>query len=192
MNRSEKTAAIAEIKGKFDKAISVALVDFKGLSVSYVSQLRREFKKAKIEYRVVKNTVIRHALKDSAYAKLVGDLSPDRKNSTKAHASLRGMTGVAWSYEDPGAAAKIILKFQKDHGDKVKGLKVKTGMLSGDLIDAEALSKVPGLKETQAQIYGMLMAPAAELYLSLIGPGAMIVALLEAHVKKLEAEGKTG
>jgi large subunit ribosomal protein L10 len=192
MNRTEKTAKIAEIKAKFDKAISVALVDFKGLSVAQVSQLRREFKKEKVEYRVVKNTVIRHSLKDSAYAKLVGDLSPDRKNGTKAHASLRGMTGVAFSYEDPAAAAKVLLKFQKDQGDKAKSMKVKTGLLSGDLIEADALSKVPGLKETQASIYGMLLAPAAEIYMSLVGPGAMIVALLEAHVAKLEAEGKTG
>jgi large subunit ribosomal protein L10 len=192
MNRTEKSAAIAEIKGKFDKAISVALVDFKGLSVGQISLLRREFKKVKVEYRVVKNTVIRHALKDSAYAKLVGDLSPDRKNSTKAHESLRGMTGVAWSYEDPAAAAKVLLKFQKDLGDKVKTMKVKTGMLSGDLIDGESLSKVPGLQETQGMLYGMLLAPAANIYMSLVGPGAMIIALLEAHVAKLEAEGKTG
>jgi large subunit ribosomal protein L10 len=192
MNRTEKTAQIAEVKAKFEKAISVALVDFKGLTVAQVSQLRREFKKEKVEYRVIKNTVIRHALKDSVYANLVGDLSPNRKNGAKAHSVLRGMTGVAFSYEDPGAAAKVLLKFQKEQGDKAKTMRIKTGLLSGDLIDAEALSKVPGLKETQASIYGMLLAPAAEIYLSLIGPGAMIVALLEAHVAKLEAEGKTG
>lgn len=192
MNRTEKSAQIAEVKAKFDKAISVALVDFKGLSVGHISQLRREFKKAKIEYRVVKNTVIRHAIKDSSYSKLVGDLSPDRKNGAKAHDSLRGMTGVAWSYEDPAAAAKIIQKFQKDFGDKVKGLKVKSGLLSGELIDADALSKVPGLRETQAMVYGLLLAPGADIYLSLVAPGAMIVALLEAHVKKLEEAGQTG
>lgn len=192
MNRTEKTAKIADIKGKFDKAISVALVDFKGLSVAQVSELRKEFKKAKVEYRVVKNTVIRHALKDSAYAKLVGDLSPDRKNSTKAHDSLRGMTGVALSYEDPAAAAKVLVKFKKDQGDKAKSFSVKTGLLSGDLISAEKLEKVPGLKETQAMIYGLLLAPGAGIYTSLVAPGLMIVALLEAHVAKLEAEGKTG
>lgn len=192
MSRTEKTAKIAEIKGKFDKAISIALVDFKGLSVAQVSLLRKEFKKANVEYRVVKNTVIRHALKDSAYGKLVGDLSPDRKNSTKAHDSLRGMTGVALSYEDPAAAAKVLVKFKKDQGDKAKSFSVKTGLLSGDLISAEALEKVPGLKETQAMIYGLLLAPGAGIYTSLVAPGLMIVALLEAHVAKLEAEGKTG
>ncbi|MDP3276983.1 MAG: 50S ribosomal protein L10 [Deltaproteobacteria bacterium] len=190
MNRTVKDARIAEIKSKFDKAISVALVDFKGLSVASIGKLRREFKKAKVEYRVVKNTVIRHAIKDSAYGSLVGDLSPDRKNSTRAHVSLRGMTGVAWSYEDPGAAAKIIETFKKEGGEKVKSLKIKTGLLSGELIEGAALAKVPGLKETQALIAGLLQAPSAEIYTSLLAPGLMIVALLEAHVKKLEEAGQ--
>lgn len=195
MDRAQKDVQIQEIKGKFDKAVSVTLIDFQGLSVGLISQLRREFKKVKVEYRVVKNTVIRHAIKDSAYGKLVGDLSPNRKNGAKAHAALRGMTGVAWSYEDPGAAAKVLEKFHKDNGDKVKTLKdtlkAKTGLLSGELIAADALAKVPGLKENQAMIVGLLQAPGAQLYQTLLTPGLMIVALLEAHVKNLEAQGQT-
>jgi large subunit ribosomal protein L10 len=196
MDRTQKDAQIQVVKGKFDKAISVTLVNFQGLSVSLISKLRREFKKVNVEYRVVKNTVIRHAIKDTAYGSLVGDLTKNRKNSTKAHESLRGMTGVAWSYEDPAAAAKVIEKFHKVEGEKVKTLKdtlkIKTGMLSGELISGEALAKVPGLKENQAMIVGLLQAPGVSLYQSLLTPGLMIVALLEAHVKNLEAKGETG
>ncbi len=195
MDRTQKDAQIQDIKTKFDKAVSVTLVDFKGLSVTLISKLRREFKKSKVEYRVVKNTVIRHAIKDSAYGSLVGDLSPTRKNGAKAHAALRGMTGVAWSYEDPGAAAKVLEKFHKDEGDKVKTLKdtlkAKTGMLSGELISAADLAKVPGLKETQAMLVALMQEPGVSMYQSLLTPGLMIVALLEAHVKNLEAKGET-
>jgi len=195
MDRTQKDAQIKDIKAKFERAVSITLVNFQGVNVTLISKLRREFKKAKVEYRVVKNTVIRHAIKDSAYGNLVGDLTPNRKNSTKAHIALRGMTGVAWSYEDPAAAAKVLEKFQKDEGDKNKTLKdtlkAKTGLLSGELISAEALSKVPGLKENQAMLVGLLQAPGASLYQTLLTPGLMIVALLEAHVKNLEAKGET-
>ena len=105
------------------------------------------------------------------------------------------MTGVAWSYEDPGAAAKVIEKFHKDEGDKVKTLKdtlkAKTGMLSGELISAADLAKVPGLKETQAMLVALMQEPGVSMYQSLLTPGLMIVALLEAHVKNLEAKGET-
>ena len=112
MNRTEKTASITEARDRFDRAISVALVDFQGLSVETVTALRRAFRKAGVEYKVLKNTVIRHALKDSEYKVLVGDISKDRKNAAKAHAAVRGMTGVAWSYEDPAAAAKVVEDFK--------------------------------------------------------------------------------
>ena len=190
MNRTEKTAQIATVKGNFDRAISVALVNFQGLKVDAVTALRKEFRKANVEYRVFKNTVIRHALKDGPYAKLVGDLKTDRKNGARADVVLRGMTGVAWSYGDPAAAAKVIEKFKKDFGPKAEKLQIKTGLVSGDMIAGDKLAKMPGLKETQAQIVGLMVAPAAQLYAALIMPGAMIAAILEAHVAKQTAEGK--
>lgn len=191
MNRTEKTAQISEVKDRFDRAISVALLDFQGLTVEMVTALRREFRKAGVEYKVVKNTIIRHALKDSPYKTLAGDLAVDRKNAAKAHAAVRGMTGVAWSYTDPAAPAKIVEAFKKASGPKADKLKVKTGMVGGDLISGEELAKMPGLKETQGAIVGMLMAPGANIYLSLVAPGAMIVAILEAHIAKLKADGAT-
>lgn len=190
MNRTEKTAQIDTVKGNFDRAISVALVNFQGLRVDAVTALRKEFRKANVEYRVFKNTVIRHALKDGPYATLVGDLKTDRKNGARAHAVLRGMTGVAWSYGDPAAAAKVVEKFKKDFGPKADKLQIKTGLVSGDMVAGDKLAKMPGLKETQAQIVGLMLAPASQLYVTLITPGATIAAILEAHVAKQTAAGK--
>jgi large subunit ribosomal protein L10 len=191
MNRTEKSALISEVKVKFDKAISVALLDFQGLTVETVTNLRRAFRKNGVEYRVLKNTLIRHALKDSPYKTLVGDISPDRKNAAKAHAAVRGMTGVAWSYTDPNLPAKIVQDFKKEVGEKADKLKVKTGMVGGQLLDAERLAKMPGLKETQAQIVGMMVAPSIHLYLALITPGMQIAAILDTWVEKQKAAGGT-
>jgi len=156
-----------------------------------VTALRREFRKAGVEYKVVKNTVIRHALKDSPYKQLVGDLSPTRKNVAKAHSAVRGMTGVAWSYGDPSAPAKVVEGFKKAQAAKAEKLTVKTGMVGGQLIEADKLAKMPGLKETQGQIVGLMQAPGAQLYLSLLMPGIQIAAILETWVEKRKAAGGT-
>ncbi len=189
MNRTQKTAAIGEMKGRFDRAISVALVNYQGLDVETVTALRREFRKAGVDYKVVKNTIIRHALKESPYKQLVGDLSKDRKEAPKPHASVRGMTGVAWSYEDPAAAAKIVGDFKKANVGKADSLKIKTGLLGGVMIEGDALAKVPGLKETRGHILGLIQAPAAQLVGMIQAPAAQIVGLLDAWVAKRQASG---
>jgi len=194
MNKTEKTALISKIKGEFDKAVSIALVDYQGLTVANVTKLRREFKKAGVKYSVFKNTLIRHALKDSPYKSLVGDVSADRKNSPKPHGAVRGMTGVAWSESDPSAPAKVIQAFRNELPEKERAtkLQMKIGLVGGSLIDEAALAKMPNLQETRGMILGLLQAPAANLYLSLIGPGAMIAGILEAGVAKQEAAAKAG
>jgi large subunit ribosomal protein L10 len=82
--------------------------------VAAVTKLRREFRKAGVEYKVVKNSLIRHALKDSQYKAL-------RRHARARHARAprvpRGMTGVAWCKEDPSAAAKVIETFKKTNAD---------------------------------------------------------------------------
>lgn len=189
MNKTEKTALIKTIKGEFDKAVSIALVNYQGLTVAHVTKLRREFKKAGVKYRVFKNTLIRHALKDTPYKSLVGDLAVDRKNSTKAHDAVRGMTGVAWSESDPSAPAKVIQAFRGNLPEKERAtkLQMKMGLVGGTLIDEAALAKMPNLQETRGMILGLLNAPARELYVSLIGPGLKIATVLEAWVKSQEA-----
>ena len=105
----------------------------------------------------------------------------------KAHAAVRGMTGVAWSYEDPAAAAKVVQDFKKEHAEKAAKLKIKTGMLGGKLIEGETLAKIPGLKETRAEIYGLITAPASHIWFSLVAPGAQIAAILDTWVEKQKA-----
>src|SRR3954471_2942734 len=137
MERAQKETVVGTIKEKFDKMTSAVFVDFKGLDVAAVSKLRDEFRKSGVEYRVVKNTLVKHAIKQHAWAKNL-----DR--------SLVGMTGVAWSYEDPSAAAKVVKAFRKDH-DK---LKIKAGLIEGQVLDSKGvedqLATMPGKNELRA------------------------------------------
>ena len=101
MLRSAKQDAIAVLKDRFDRMVSAVFVDYKGMDVASVTELRNQLREAEVEYKVVKNTLARLAIKDNDWA---GQLEP----------TLTGMTAIAWSYEDPSAAAKIFKKFDKD------------------------------------------------------------------------------
>ena len=100
MKRSEKEAIIAEVAEKAARAVAMYFADFSKLTVAEETELRREFRKSSVEYNVVKNTLARKALEqltgyDRVFDKLVGP------------------TGIAYSYDDPSAPAKIIKKFSE-------------------------------------------------------------------------------
>lgn len=188
MNKTEKTKTISEAKARFDGAVGAVLIDYKGMNVEAVTQLRRAFRKAGVEYRVLKNTVIRHALKSSEYSGHIGNL--ERGKVGNPHASFRGMTGVAWCAEDPSAAAKVVKAFKEaDHGHG-KNLKVKAGLLGGQVKDGawvvDEMSKLPGLKETQAMVLATMMQPAQDVVGILNAPAQNLVYVLAAYVEKLE------
>lgn len=171
MNRTEKTAEIAEIASKFEKMTSAVFVSFQGLDVAAVTKLRNEFRKSGVEYRVVKNTLVKHALRGKGYAEQLGK-------------TLTGMTGVAWSYEDPSAAAKVVSAFRKDH----EKLTVKAGLIEGTILDAasveNSLAKMPGKNELRAQLLATLQAPAQQLVRLLAAPSQNLVYALDAKRRK--------
>lgn len=188
MNKTQKTEEIERVRKRFDDSVAAVLIDFKGMNVEAVTGLRRAFRKAGVEYRVLKNTVIRHALKDSQYKEFVGTFEPG--SLPTHHASMRGMTGVAWCKEDPSAAAKVIKTFKE--GELGKNLKVKAGLLGGQLREnnwvVDEMSKLPGLKETQAMILATLNAPAQDIVGILNAPAQQLVYVLAAWQEKLEQQ----
>lgn len=192
MNKTQKSEEISKVRERFEGSVAAVLVDFKGLNVATVTKLRREFRKAGVEYKVVKNTLIRHALKDGPYKAIIGSLERDVLRTQ--HKSLTGMTGVAWCKEDPSAAAKLIVKFKTDEGAKADKLQVKAGLLGGQLREKEwvetEMSKLPGLKETQAMILATIQAPAQNTVAILNAPAQNLVYALAAWVRQREeAEG---
>ena len=173
MERSAKDLQIGEIKSRFDKMTAAVLLDFKGMTVESATKLRAEFRKAGVEYKVVKNTLIKHAIKQHAWA----------KNLDK---SLVGMTGVAFSYEDPSAAAKVVKAFRKDPAhDK---LKVKAGLIDGQVLAGDAvetqLATMPGKNELRASLLATLQAPLTQLLQILQAPAQNFVYLLKAKEDK--------
>jgi large subunit ribosomal protein L10 len=176
MERSEKEVLIGEVKQRFDRMTSAVFLDFKGLNVTTVTRLRDEFRKAGVEYRVVKNTLVRHAIKHHGWAK-------------NLDVTLTGMTGIAWSYEDPSAAAKVVKAFRKDN-DK---LKIKAGLIEGQVLSPEGvenqLATMPGKDELRATLLATMQAPAQQFVQQLNAPLQNFAYLLKA---KEEAASKAG
>ena len=171
--RTGKTSEIGEIKGRFDRMGSAVFLDYKGMKVEHVTKLRAEFRKAGVEYKVCKNTLVKQALKGTAYSDKLGK-------------SLTGMTGIAWSYEDPSAAAKVVKAFKKDAaGEK---LQVKAGLIDGSVLDAKAvedqLATMPGKDELRATLLATFQAPLQQLVALLQAPAQNLVYVLSAKERQ--------
>lgn len=175
--RPEKVEEVARIKESFDKAISTVLIDFRGLSVEQVTELRARFREKSIEYRVVKNTLVSKALVDS-----------DLGNNDAFKTSLKGPTGIAWSYEDPSTAAKIIKEFRKEDPKNEEFLQVKCGYMEGQYFDGAAvenqLAALPGKDEVRAMLLAQLMAPAQSLVRQLSAPAQNLAYVLDAKTRE--------
>jgi len=173
MERAQKETVVGSVKEKFDRMTSAVFLDFKGLNVATVSKLRDEFRKGGVEYKVIKNTLIKHAVKHHAWA-------------GKLDKSLVGMTGVAFSYDDPSAAAKVVKAFRKDPAhDK---LKVKAGLVDGTLIPGDKvetdLATMPGKNELRASLLATFQAPLTQFVQLLQAPAQNFAYLLKAKEDK--------
>src|SRR5579863_8489552 len=178
MDRATKDVQIGQIRARFDKMTAAVFLDYKGMTVEHVTTLRAEFRKAGVEYKVCKNTLVKHALKDASYKQKLDDV-------------LVGMTGIAWSYEDPSAAAKVVKAFRKDPaGDK---LQIKAGLVEGSVLDAKGvedqLATMPGKNELRAMLLATLQAPLQSFVALLAAPTQNFVYLLSAKEKQA-ASGK--
>lgn len=173
MDKATKTTQISEIKGRFDRMTAAVLLNFQGITVENATKLRAEFRKAGVEYKVLKNTLVKHALKGSPYSDKLGK-------------SLVGMTGVAWSYEDPSAAAKVVKAFRKDAaGEK---LQIKAGLIEGQVIDAKSvedqLATMPGKDELRAKLLATFQAPMQQFVALLQAPTQNFVYVLSAKERE--------
>lgn len=139
-----KTQNIDEIKEKINNAQSVVLVDYRGLNVEQLTELRSRYRKAGVEYKVYKNTMMRFAFKDSGLEEF--------------NEFLKGPSAVAFGYDDPVQVAKITAEFAKAN-DK---LEIKAGIVDGKVIDVagvNSLAELPSREVLVAQALGGLNAP---------------------------------
>ncbi len=138
----QKQQYVAELKEKVNNSVAGVLVDYKGISVADDTKLRKEMREAGVEYHVVKNTMLRLALKDSAYE--------------EASSVLENTTALALSESDPVAAARILCKYAEDS----KGaFSVKAGFVDGKVLsEAEVteLSKLPNKEGLVSMLLSVL------------------------------------
>lgn len=170
--REEKALVVAELKEKFGSAQAAVITDYRGLDVARVTKLRAKLREAGVEYKVIKNTLAKLAVQDTELSEL------------QQH--LQGPTAVAFSYNDPVAAAKIISEFAKDN----KELEIKAGILEGKVIDlagVKALADLPSREVLIAQVLAGIQAPITGFVNVMQGNVRNLVYVLEAIRKQKEA-----
>ena len=138
-----KKAFVKEMNEKISGALAGVVVAYNGISVENDTKLRRDLREAGVEYMVVKNTMLRLAVKGTAYEGLTE--------------YFKGDTAIALSPEDPAAAARILCKYAE--GDKSKRFAVKGGFCDGQLLDAngvKSLSTMPNREGLLSMLAGSL------------------------------------
>jgi large subunit ribosomal protein L10 len=139
MKRTEKEQLVSELRAKIQDAKALYFTDFTGLNVKRMTELRRRFRKAGVEYVVIKNTLALRAVNESG---LTGE-------------RLRGPTGVVLA-SDPITAAKVLVDFAKENEQRPA---MKGGIYEGAAIDEAALKKIatlPTRDEALSQFAGYL------------------------------------
>lgn len=146
----KKSQVVSEIKDKFDKAKSVVIFDYRGLTVSEVTELRRSLRESGSEYKVYKNTLVRRALEDSDY---------------KLEDALTGPNAIAFS-EDELAPVKIVNDFAKNH----EALELKAGIVDGKIAGLEELkqyAEIPSREGLLTMLAGGLIGVVRDLSICL-------------------------
>ena len=165
MNRTEKAAVISGLQERLGRLPNVYLTDFSGIAVKQMTDLRRRFRSAGVEYLVVKNTLAQRAFRAT-------DLS------VLADEDLTGPTGFVLS-DDPIAAAKVIADFH----DETKTLTVKSGYIDGRAVTAEdvqRLARLPSREQLLSEFASGLQSPLQGLFGAMNGMLTQFVGALEA------------
>lgn len=167
----EKKQLVSEIKENFDKAQSVVIVEYRGLTVSQVTDLRVKLRAANVDLKVYKNTLVKKATADAGLAEL--------------DSFLQGPTAWAFSMVDPVSAAKVLVDFTKQN-DK---LIIKGGIIENKTFRAEgvkSLAELPSREVLLAQVLGAMQGPLVGLVNVLQGPIRKFGYALEAVRKEKE------
>lgn len=168
-----KKAIVEEIKEKVNESEAVVLVDYRGLNVDELTELRQECREAGVDYKVYKNTLMRFAFKDAGFEEF--------------NEYLVGPNALAFAYDDPVQAAKITSDFSKDHED----LEIKAGIVNGKIIDVnevKALADLPSRETLIAQVLSGLNSPITGLVNVLQGNIRNLAHVLNAIKDKKEAQ----
>jgi large subunit ribosomal protein L10 len=162
----DKKALVKEVNAVAGDSVTAVAAEYRGLTVSQMTELRKEARNAGVYLRVIKNTLARRAVEGTDF-----ECMKD---------TLKGPILLAFSKEDPGAAARVIKDFAKGH-DALQAVSLSAG---GQLMPGSDLAKLadlPTLDQARAMLLGVFLAPMSQLVRTLAEPSAMLARTLAAR-----------
>ena len=144
----DKQQIVSEVNQAASSALSAVLADYRGVTVEDMTALRKNARENKVYLRVVRNTLLKRAVADTEFECIQG--------------VLVGPTILAFSQEDPGAAARVLKDFAKENDD----FEIKALSVGGQLMDAsqiDVLAKLPTLDQARSTLMSVMLAPVTKL-----------------------------
>ena len=174
LNLEDKKALVAEVAEVAAKAQSVVAAEYRGLTVSQMTELRAKARKQGVYVRVVKNTLARKALAGTSFE----SVGP----------KLKGPLVLAFSKDDPGAAARVVKDFAKGHEKLVATLVALGGqvMPGGEI---EKVASLPTREQALSMLLGVLKAPISKFVRTLAEPPAKLARTVAAIRDQKQAAG---
>ena len=144
---AKKEADVNALAEKMEAASSVVLVEYRGLTVAEVTELRRALREEDVEFKVYKNKLVQRATESAGYAEI--------------NDKLVGPNAIAFGHSDAVAPARVLANFAKDH----EALVIKAGIVEGKVLEVEEINeiaKLPGREGMYSMLLGMLQAPVSK------------------------------